>query len=264
MSGNIGRVWTLKVSKSLSCSRPFSARVGPYSFPHLFIYMIDLPPLVITLFTFISEVFFTLGIQTNQPNLKKIEKERGDNGGFLFVSLSLSIFLSLQFNGFLNWKPQPILLYFLFNSSRVFMCRKKSTSSADGKAMWTGGTNQLSEATMVACLLLLLYWVSAKKFSSPTIWSFFLKVTTWFMFFNSQENILSGCGCVCLFVWKRYSLYWHIYIYIYICIYIAKRKKKKKSFGFACSGGDIGEPGIFSKRKQLGTVSIRVHALLSF
>lgn len=135
------------------------------------------------------------------------------------------------------------------------MYRKKSTSSADGKAMWTGGTNQLSEATMVACLLLLLYWVSAKKFPSPTAWSFFLKVTTWFMFSNSQENILSVCVCVYLcgkgFPSKG----------IYICIYIAKRKK---SFGFACSGGDIGEPGIFSKCKQFGTVSKEVHALLSF
>ena len=213
MRGNIGRVWTLKVSKSLSCSRPLPARVGPFSFPHLFIYMIYLLPLVITLLLLSAKPSLHLGSKPINPTWKR-EKKREEImvGSFSFLSLSLSLspsfflFLSLHVNGFLNWKPQPILLYFLFNSSRVFMCRKKSTSSADGKAMWTGGTNQLSEATMVACLLLLLYWVSAKKFSSPTIWSFFLKVTTWFMFFNSQENILSGCGCVCLFVWKRYSL----------------------------------------------------------
>lgn len=94
------------------------------------------------------------------------------------------------------------------------MYRKKSTSSADGKAMWTGGTNQLSEATMVACLLLLLYWVSAKKFPSPTAWSFFLKVTTWFMFSNSQENILSVCVSIC--VEKVFPL--KVYIFVYILL----------------------------------------------
>ena len=73
------------------------------------------------------------------------------------------------------------------------------------------------------------------------------------MFFNSQENILSGCVCC---VEKVLPLMVYIFVYIF--------QKEKKSFGFACSGGDIGEPGIFSKRKQLGTVSIRVHALLSF
>ena len=79
------------------------------------------------------------------------------------------------------------------------------------------------------------------------------------MFFNSEENILSVCVCVYL-CGKGTPSSGSIYIFVYILL----KEKKKKSFGFACSGGDIGEPGIFSKRKQLGTVSIRVHALLSF
>lgn len=64
------------------------------------------------------------------------------------------------------------------------------------------------------------------------------------------------CVCVSICVEKVFPL--KVYIFVYILL------KEKKSFCFACSGGDIGEPGIFSKCKQFGTVSKEVHALLSF
>lgn len=180
--------------------------------PPLYIYDIS-PPTSHRTLTFIIKVLSTFGIQTNQPNLKK----REDNGGFLFVSLSLhlsfSFYLCMLLVSFIGNHNRYSFIFCLTPLEFYVQEEEHQFSRWEGYVNWRNKPAlRGNHGGMLAASFVL---GQCKKVSITHSLIFLFKSYHMIHVFQFTRKYLK-CVCVSICVEKVFPL--KVYIFVYILL----------------------------------------------